>query len=191
MNNPDVSVRAHALNKGTQGMDSIAPSIAQALQVTGSRALNYLHQKLPKPASEMIGDHDYEPSELEQNRWMHLHDIVDDPLSALDHVRHGTITPDHIEALTEVHPELLDDMRQKVMEHMEPTKVRSLSSSTKMALGTFLGSPISESMNPETILGNQVALMANRTPQAPLSSGKDVNLAKRSATSTERLESDG
>lgn len=198
-NHPDPSVMANALTKGTEGLHHIVPGISQALQVTGSRALNYLHDKMPKPVNEMVGDAEYEPSKTHQREWLHLHDIVDDPVSVLDHVRHGTLTSEHMDALSQVHPELLDQMRQQVMENMDPNKVKKLPSTTKIALGTFLGSPITESVSPQAILANQVALqgmigsvpgMQSKSSKSSQAGLKELKLGDRASTQTEELESD-
>lgn len=198
MNDPDINQMTGVLTKNTEGLHSVVPNIAQSLQVTGSRAINYLHAKMPKPANEMIGDAEYEPSKVEQHQWMHTHDIVNDPVSVLDHVRHGTLTPAHMEALSTVHPELLDEMRQKVMGEMQPQKVKKLPSSTKSALGMFLGSPIAEGMTAPAILSNQQALQGapqnvsrgtQRTGQKSTLGGlKQLNLGQRAATETTNLE---
>lgn len=193
--NPDVNVTANALTKSTEGLHSIAPNIAQSLQITGNRALTYLHSKLPKPSSEMVGDSEYQPSKSEQRGWLGLHDIVNDPVSALDHIRHGTLTGSHMDALNQVHPELLNEMREKVMEHMDPDKVRGLPSTTKIALGTFLGSPITQSVNPQAVMANQIALKGNvapnqqsQGPKSTLGGLKELNLGQRAATETTDLE---
>lgn len=192
MQNPDMNVVANALTKGTEGLHEVAPNIAQSLQVTGSRALNYLHSKMPKPISEMVGDAEYEPSKSEQRKWMSLHDIVNDPVSVLDHVRHGTLTGDHMEALSQVHPELLQEMREKVMGEMDPKAVKKLPSTTKQALGTFLGSPIKESHTPQAILANQMAMQPmGQAPQgqkSTLGGLKELKVGQRAMTETMDLE---
>lgn len=192
--NPDVNVISQALTKGVEGLHSVAPNIAQSLQTTGSKAINYLHSKMSKPMNELIGDQEFEPTKTSQRRWLDIHNIVNDPISALDHVKHGTLTSDHMDALTQVHPELLNDMRQKVMEHMDPNQVRNLPMSTKLSLGAFLGSPITQSQTPQTVLGNQATFQAQQ-PQAPQSGSKstlgglkELNLAERSSTQTQELE---
>lgn len=190
--NPDINVMANSLTKGTEGLHHVVPNISQSLQATGTRALNYLHSQMPKASTEYVGDADYEPSKAQQRNWLDLHEIVHDPISILDHVRHGTLTNDHMDALSQVHPELLDDMRQKVMEEMDPSKVKKLSSTTKLSLGKFLGSPVTAAQSPQAVMSNQMALSQSRAPQvAPkttISGMKDLNLAQRSKTGTENLD---
>jgi len=193
--NPDVNQMANALTKGTEGLHGVAPNIAQSLQVIGARALNYLHSQMPKPSSEMVGDQDYEPSKTQQRDWLHSHDIVNDPISVLDHVRHGTLTSKHMDALSQVHPELLNEMREKVMGEMEPAKVKNLPSSTKQSLSLFLGNPITQSVTPQSILANQTAIQGMMAPQSPPGSPKstvaglkDLKVGQRAATQSDDLE---
>lgn len=198
MNNPNLNHVADTLSKNTEELHHTIPNVAQALQTKGATALNYLNMKLPKPASEMIGDHEYEPSKSEKSGWMDIHDVVNDPISALDHVRHGTLTSNHMDALMNVHPELLDEMREKVMGEMEPKVVQKLPSSTKTSLGLFLGSPVSESLTPQSILMNQMAMQKPGQGSQGSASGtkstlgglEDLKLGQRSSTETENLDSD-
>lgn len=197
-NNPDINVLTQQMTNGTQGIHGVAPNIGQSLQTVGSRALTYLHSKMPKPFQEHIGDAEYEPSKSEQRQWLHLHDMVDDPISILDHVRHGTVTGEQMDALQQVHPELLDHMRQKVMENMEPAQVRKLPTTTKLSLSSFLGSPISESSTPEAILANQASFqMSSSSPQPGSSSPKstvggmkELKVGQRAETETMDLEAE-
>ena len=194
INHPDVNVLANTLTKGVEGIHGVAPNIAQSLQTTGTRALQYLHSQMPKPANELIGDSEYEPSKSQQRTWLGLHDVVNDPVSVLDHVRHGTLTKDHMDALSQVHPELLDDMRQKVMAEMDPKKVKKLPTSTKAALGTFLGSPVTEAHMPQSIMANQLAFQAQMAPMAQgkqkstVGGMKELKVGERSASQTTELE---
>lgn len=189
MNHPDVDVPTQALNSSVSGLHKIAPNIAQSLQTTGARALGFLNDQMPKPQNEFIGDAEYEPSKSQQQGWLHLHNIVNDPISVLDHVRHGTLTSAHMQALQQVHPELLQEMQQKVMEEMEPAKVRKLPSSTKMALSTFLGSPMSEALLPQAVMANQATFQPAAPAQNSTLGGlKELDLGKRAATRTQTLE---
>lgn len=194
MNSPNIDGVSNALTKSTEGLEPIAPNVAQSLKMTTSRALNYLHQALPKAQSEFIGDRDYEPSQTEQRQWLHKHEIINDPLSVLDHIRHGSLTPSHMDALSQVHPELLDQMKQKVMENMDPKRVKKLPSSTKAALGLFMGSPVQAQSTPQAIMANQMTFLmsgsqsAMRTPKATVGGLKELKLGERSATETTNLE---
>lgn len=195
VNQPDVQAASNVLKRNTEGLHHTAPNISQSLQTKGAQALQYLNAKLPKPMSEMIGDEEFEPSEIAKHDWLDLHSIVHDPISVLDHVRHGTLLQKHVDALNEVHPELLQEMREKVMGEMEPSRVKSLPNSTKMALGTFLGAPITASGNPQAILSNQNALQSApslsniaKGSKSTLGGLKQLNLANRSTTETEDLE---
>lgn len=194
--NPDISSTANALSNSTKGLHEVAPNIAQSLQITGTRAINFLHSKMPKPSNELIGDQEYEPSKTSQRNWLNLHEIVDDPVSALDHVRHGTLTSAHMEALQSVHPELLSEMQQKVMENMDPNQIKKLPSSTKKSLSTFLQNPVSQSQSPQAVLSNQAIIqgtkpqMAQGNSKSPLGGLKELKFGERSATETNSLETE-
>lgn len=194
-NHPDLNVMANRLSQSVQGMEGVAPNISQSLQTTGTKAIQYLNAKMPKPVSELAGDPQFKASKSEQRKWMESHGVVNDPVSALDHLRHGTLTQNHMEALAQVHPELLDEMRQKVMEHMDPKRLNKIPSSTKAALGLFLGSPISQASTPRAIQANQ-AIFQMSAPQAPQGKGskstlgglRSLKIGERAASETTNLE---
>lgn len=182
-----------SLERGTEGMTGILPHVSQGLQILAVKALNYLDAKMPKAVNEFPGDPSFEPTKSQQRQWLEAHKIVENPVSALDHVRHGTLTSDHMDALSQVHPELLNEMREKVMEHMDPQKVKKLPMSTKASLSQFLGSPVTESILPQAIMTNQMAMQTTQ-PQGPQGTKttegglKQLNLAKRAATETTVLD---
>ena len=193
--NPDPSVMADALSKNTEDIQGAAPNIAQSLKIAGSRAINYLHSKMPKPTQEMIGDADYEAPLAQQTKWLDLHNMVSDPVSALDHIRNGTLTNDHMDALNNVHPELLQEMQQKVMENMQPDQVKGLPTTTKIALSKFLGQPIASNLTPQAVMSNQASYQTSQAPAMQAQNQKStlgglskLDLGARSATETQDLE---
>lgn len=187
---------ANTLESSTKGLHEVAPNLSQALQMVGSRALGFLHQQMPKPSTDLIGDQEFEPSKSSQRKWMDLHDLISNPISVLDHVRHGTLTSDHMNALETVHPELLDDMREKVIGEMKPDRVKALPSSTKRSLGMFLGNPISSTATPQAMMANQMALQSIPQPQSSgpssvkstLGGMKQLHLGTREATEVTQLD---
>jgi len=178
----------------------VAPNIDQALQGVAIRGMQFLNSKVPRPASQYPSDGVWEPSPSQKQSFLHYHEAVNEPIKALEHVKNGTLTTHHMEALQAVHPELLKEMQNKVMENMTPQNMKRVSYSTKIALSKFLGSPIASSMTPEAVMANQAnfaappALAPAGTPKrksSTLGGLEKLNIAQRSATETQKEEEEG
>jgi hypothetical protein len=184
-----------------ENLNNVAPNIAPHIQNIAIKGINYLHQEMPKPVAEFPGQDPFEPSKGQKADWLDKYNTVNDPISILDHVRHGTLTTNHMAALQAVHPELLDHMRQKVMEEANPKAMKSLHYSTKMGLSKFLGKAMDASFVPQAIMADQMNynMPAQQAAGAPKGKGKEstlgglreLSLAKRAQTETQVDESAG
>jgi hypothetical protein len=178
-------------------LSEAAPGIAPQVNNVAVNGINFLNSKLPKPVTEFPGDEDLEPSKSQKEQWLQYHDSVNDPLKTLEHVKNGTLNSHHLEALQAVHPDLLHEMQQKVMENATPKNMKNLDYSTKIAVSKFLGSPMHQSMMPGVIFSDQSQFNLNPATQAagtPQRKGvseagmQKMNVAKRTATQTQQLE---
>ncbi len=184
--------------KGNRTLTDVAPNLSGPMQATAMKGMQYLHSKLPGPATEFMGSDEYEPSKSQKSDWLKQHEAVNDPIGALEHVKNGTLTQAHMEALNAVHPELLQNMREQVAENMDTKSMKNLPYSTKIALSKFLGQPQDQSLVPGVVTADQ-ATFAQQAPgqsagsPAPKSSksGLDkLTLSKRSETETQATDSD-
>src|SRR5665213_2453366 len=189
---------ANHLEKTNRPLMDVAPNIVPHLVGTASRAVDYLHQNMPKPLSEFVGAHAFEPSPGQKGRWLEQHDIVNDPISALEHVKNGTLTQAHMNALQAVHPDRLSNMQQKVMENATPANMKNLHYSTKIALSKFLGRQLDESLMPRVILGDQMnyaqapqmAPPMGKKEQSTQSGLNKLDVNKMAETETNKTEED-
>ena len=182
-----------------EDVTNVSPTISSLIQGVANRGLQYLNNKMPKPRQEFAGDEEWEPSTSQKEEWLQHYEAVDDPASVLDHVKNGTLTNAHLEALNAVHPNLLAEMKQKVMENASAKAIKSLPYSTKIAVSKFLGSPLDSSLAPQTMQLNQAvyaqqpsmgALGTPKRKSSTLGGLKELDLGKRAATETQELETD-
>ena len=179
-------------------LTAVAPNLAPHISTVGIKALNYLHQTMPKPAFEAPGQTTWEPSKSQKTQWLDKHEMVNDPISVLDHVKHGTLTSSHLEALQAVHPELLQDMRNKVMENAHPKNMEKLSYIKKIAVSKFLGQPMSQALLPGVLAADQASFNppAQQATGAPKQKGSTLgglsklSMSKRAETETQKDETD-
>jgi len=173
------------------------PNIAPHISSIAARAVNFLASKLPRPAVEFPGQAEWQPSKSQQASFLHYYDAINNPIGILDHVKDGTLSMHHMEALNAVHPDLLRDMQTKVMENATPKNMQKLNYSKKIALSKFLGQPMTQSLLPGAVLASQASF--NKPMGAPSASApkrkssslgglSKLNRAQESATETQRDE---
>lgn len=93
-------------------MEQVAPRTAQAVAGAASNAAAFLYSKAPKdPLPPMPGvKREYQPPDSEIDKWSRYVEAVDDPMAVLDHVRDGTLTREHVEAIKTIYPKLYTKM---------------------------------------------------------------------------------
>jgi hypothetical protein len=122
---------------------------------------------------------------------------VNEPLKALKQIQNGQLNNETMEALQAVHPDLLNEMRQVVINHMNVEQARKLPYAKKLALSKFLGQPMDESMTSAMIQSNQNSFnpppppqpqTQGRGPKTTLGGLKQLKVASRTATQTHQEE---
>jgi hypothetical protein len=190
------------LAESNKDLNAAAPNIHPHIITTSSNALNYLYNKLPKPQQEFLGDSKWQPSKSQMHQWNEVHDIINDPHSVLDHVKKGTLNSHHIEAVKNVYPSLIHEMKQAVMENMSPENIKKLNYSKRIALSKFLGQPMDSSLTQQSILSNQAAFAMNKANngkqgqtqgqqqmgKSTLGGMKEIKVGERDATVLQREE---
>lgn len=160
-----------ALARQSGRLDAIAPGAADAVRDVGARGLGFLSQKAPKPPESPVGAmaalrQPWAPSEVEVERFRRYADAVEDPIGTVEDMAAGKASAESVEALGAVYPELLGDMRTRVLERL--TRVQSpLPYSRRVSLGIMLGVPADETLKPEVLAGLQ--RIHQQQPEAPQS----------------------
>lgn len=185
------------LDNGTGGMYSSAPNITQSLNNTVVAGVQFLNSKIPGPQTHMPLSREFVPSFSQMLKFNNYYQAVNDPISALTQVKHGILTNETMEALTAVHPQLLDDMKKSVIDNFNPEKAQMLDYGVKISLSRFLGEPLDENMLGPSIIsyqqslsGPQLSNQQGMNKQKPTLGGmKEMDIAGRSTTDTQALES--
>jgi hypothetical protein len=182
----------------TQHIYQAAPNTSQALSTSLMQGVAFLSSKVPQPpATRLPLSRKWEPTTAQKMQFSQYYKAVDDPLSAFDQVKSGTLNNHTIEALQAVHPQLLQEMRLHTMEQMgNIEKAQALSYPQKLALSKFLGQPLDTNMTPLGITSNQMAMQApsqsQQTTSVPgggkttLGGLKELNFSGRAQTTTQR-----
>jgi hypothetical protein len=130
------------------------PGIKQAMATKMAISTQYLAKHIPK--DPMAGRYlnanrsNWEPSDSELYRFNRRVAVVHDPKVAMDKIADGSVTPEEIDALRSVYPEIFEklkaDVTQAVME-----KGDKIPYDKRITIGTIFGVPTDPSLEPEMI----------------------------------------
>lgn len=164
--NPDQAV--HTLDQATRPLYYSAPKTSAALQQAMGRAASFLASKLPQEPAPLPLSPKLPPSQSELARFERYRSVVENPVSVLEQVRDGTVTPESMEALTTVYPKLYSEMSEAVMSALTDAqaKKKEIPYSVKLSLSTFLGQPLDHSMTQASIAASQSAMAQMGAPSS-------------------------
>ena len=161
--------------------------LQRSLMTTMMRQANFLHSKIPKnPTADLqiTYNEEYIPSPTELSKFFRYNQIVNDPLKVMDHLRAGTVTPEHREALVSVFPEFYKNVQEKILEGLAQGKP-NMSLPQKIQLSIFMGKPVDPTM---TYLANfQESFMPQEGDDVGLSDRKIKGLKEQAQTDIERV----
>lgn len=189
------SVLLDTLTRQVDDIQEHAPDTAQAIQAASARGANFLASKLPQPPSNGPLGPKWVPSQEQVSNFARYYNAVEDPTSILKQAAAGTLTPQAVEAVRTVYPQLFEKMTQSVMEkltsHRGPVPYQS-----RLMLSMLLGADLDGSLKPEFIIRNQAALrasVANNGPSSPAGPAKaeKLTIANRSLTPMQRASERG
>jgi hypothetical protein len=128
-----------------------APEVIQSAQETAQRSARFLAAKIPpnptKAGSLSPQLDKTQPSKADQAKFLDYFDTVDDPTSALRSLEKGRITPQQVEALQAVYPEMYRTVQQQVMDHLQGLK-EPLPYQQRIKLGVLLQIPTDPTLQP-------------------------------------------
>lgn len=166
-----------------------APNIGNAFNLKTSNAFNYIFNQMPKPdqpASPFAPKRPYMPSDQQVNTFLQKLSVANNPLVVLDHLKNGTLSTNHMDALKAVYPKLQQTIQQRVMKHVLDGKAKPLPYQNRLRLSMLMDSPVDESQSLQPVFQQ----MYNVPDQSvDKSQQRSVNLAGNSMTDTQRIES--
>lgn len=177
----------------TDHLYDAAPGITQGIHSSVAQALQFLSSKLPQAPTLMPLSPEWKPTETQKSKFNKYYQAVNDPIHSLKQVKNGVLSNETMEALQTVHPQLLQEARQKVMDHMNVEKTKGLDYAQRMSLSKFLGQPLDMNMTPQAIHSNQMAFniqaqkkQAQDQMKSTLGGLKELGFGERSQTQTRK-----
>lgn len=180
--------------KNTRGVEQYSPEVAQSMMNSAMEAVSFLTDKMPKRdvgfSQEVFGEpNDY--SDYEVSTFNRYARAVENPLTILEDIETGTLTPQAVEAVSVIYPGLLNEIKTRAMDELAKKKPK-LDYSKKIQLSMLLGVPLSDTMKPEFIAAMQKAT-SNQGPEqmgSTQSSRKNAglsNIAENYQTQSQRI----
>lgn len=170
----DPRTAARNLAARVDGLEA-APAVRSAVLATATRARSYLEANRPRPRTldgQIRPDTQATPSPEEIARFLRIARAVDNPMSVLADLRSGDITPEAVEALRQVYPQLYEQMRQTVVREMARSG-GSVGYDRRISLGVLFGVPTDPALTPRHMAITQ-AMYAAQTPTAPPPSSRSA-----------------
>ena len=183
------------INQTVASLAPHAPNVASAFVDAALRSTQYLYQVMPKntPSNPMMPDvNPIVPTKHEEHVFSRVFEVVHDPPSILVDVAQGTCVPEQVEALSNTHPEMLQEIRDRQIAAMaEMTK--PLPQKLLISNAILLGKATDPSLTPQAVQQSQdIFSQPAPSPEPRAHSGgksaKTMSIAKDSALTGQRSQ---
>lgn len=176
-NNPN------ALNNTASNLRDILPDHMPPLSLQAKQAVDYLTSIKPHSSLGLPFDSKIPPSAGQVTEYNRQLDIAEQPLMAVKYMKEGSLTPNDLNTLKNVHPQMYQQLSQKIMGEL-PNSKSPVPYKTRLAMSLFVGQPLDSTMTPQAIISAQ-PLPPAQVPQG----GAPGNKPKRSTSSLNKLSS--
>jgi len=140
------------ITKAMRGAEHLPPGIREALVGKQLETYNFLAMKAPRdPLAEYNVNptqSQYEPSDGEIATWERYVRAAQAPLTVIDDLHKGEVTPEAAEAVRTLYPKLYQNMQIEIMQHVTESK-RPLPYEERAQLGIMFDVPADPSLAPE------------------------------------------
>lgn len=139
------------------------PDVIAAVYAVAQRKLDYLAKHAPvAPPQGLLSKSAWKASVAEIERFARRVRAANDPVSVLDDIRTGRITPEGAETLREVYPQLYAEARERLISQAPKLK-QSLPHATIVRLSVLFDAALTPSLEPD----NLAAIQAAGSPMQP------------------------
>jgi hypothetical protein len=133
------------------------PDVINAVYAVAQRKFDYLAKHAPvAPPQNPLSKSKWQASPAEIERFARRVRAANDPVSVLDDVATGRVTPEGAETLREVYPQLYSEARVRLIEQA-PKLSRSLPHRTIVRLSVLFDAPLVSSLEPDNLAAIQAA----------------------------------
>lgn len=138
-----------AITKNTKGLANIDPQLQEMISQTGFKAAQFLQSKAPKNPFEnsmFKSPIKWKPSDAELSKFNRYVKAIDDPFSILDDMNENLLSPESVEAVQTIYPQIYADIQKKAVEQVGQYG-QSLPFAKQLQLSLLLGQPVASAQN--------------------------------------------
>lgn len=159
---------------------SSAPRVALAFSSSVSRMAGYLASKLPKeaPLTTVQPQHaNKNPvSDIDKDNFLRVYRAVDNPLSVVEDLTRGEVTPDAIEAVRICYPPIYAQMQRMVLERISEPDAPKLKYDQLVQLGVLLNVPTTSTLDPSFVARMQSMYQSGSGGEPPKPRSRKIEL---------------
>lgn len=175
--------------------DRVASAYPEQAVVHGAakaRIHNYLNGMKPAQSKSLPFDVAHrEPHKERQHK--EAIDVAARPLSMLDDVKDGSLSPSKFLHFAKMHPEIHELLKKRLTEGilgMQVSDGKQPPFKTRQALSLFMGQPLEQAMSPRTIMAAQATFFAAPPPSQDQGKGSKASLGKGVSSNMTPLQAD-
>lgn len=150
------------------------PNHQTALTESTIRAGQYLAQIKPRAYQSSPLDKPIEPTKAQMQRYNRALDIAQQPAVVLQHIKDGTLQSSDVQDISHMYPSLYQQMVSKISTEMmnHTAKEGPIPYKTRVGMSLFMGQALDTSMQPQSIMTNQMAFKGAASPQQQTATGQ-------------------
>lgn len=156
--------------------DEHAPQTAMDARLATARMISFLASKAPKASVFAPGMPEMKPTQADLNKFDRYIRAVVDPTSILDDAYDGTLTPEGLDAVRTVYPNLYSQMQVDLADRVN--NAEKIPYKRKIQLSALLGQDMSGTLNPRLGMLAQSAYAATGAAPAPVSRSQQMPVSR-------------
>lgn len=179
---PEALTAKLAATLGGRGLTDAAPKTSRAMSTTVMRLAAHLRDKAPKEPMQtglaFVPQKPREPSKTEMARYAQTVQGAINPLSVVDDLDAGRLSPEKVETLKVGYPQIYQQIRAEIAS--QATELRpKLSTQQEIALSVLFDVPVSAMMEPGAILSFQKTIASQGAESQKAAEAGQPNTAVR------------
>lgn len=133
------------------------PEQSLLLNQAKGRISNYLTSLRPQENMPKLAFDEPMENKAQKKSYEKALDIANNPLSILNHVKDGSLTPEHIQHFNAMYPELTGHLQSKITERITEQQLdkKKPPYAVRQGLSLLLGTPLSSEVKPQNIMAAQ------------------------------------
>lgn len=157
-----------------QNVAHYLPQHTVAITKSAMDTISALNALKPNTDPQFPLEDDRQPSKIEQSTYNRALMIAEQPAVLLNNIPDGTLLPNDVTFLKQLHPGAYNNMKDKVVAAMVDHigKGESIPYKTQLGLSIFLEQPLMESLSPGNVIANQMVGKQQQAPQGEAQNGK-------------------